>query len=68
MEQFVLGCDMLRRSDLVRSVTLTARLDDITDIIPLLEEIADQAGVLMEMKGIDGSVALTLTSSEVRAK
>jgi hypothetical protein len=56
----------MRKSDLVRSVTLTAQLDDLIELLPLLEEIADQAGVLMEMKGSTGSVAVTLTSTARR--
>jgi hypothetical protein len=40
---------------------MTAKLDDLTELYPMLQEIADQAGVAIEMKGTGGSVALTLT-------
>jgi hypothetical protein len=66
IQQFVEGCDLLRKSSLVRSVTMTARLDDLTELYPMLQEIADQAGVAIEMKGTGGSVALTLTPAARR--
>jgi hypothetical protein len=57
---------MLRKSGLVESVTLGAQLDDLAELLPLLQEIADQAGVLMQMKESGGLVSITLTSSARR--
>jgi hypothetical protein len=67
LQQFVEGCEAIRKSEFVRSVTISARREELREVFPLLEEIADQAGVAFEMKGTGGSVTITLTPSSRRS-
>ena len=63
LSTLVVGFELLRRSPEVTAMMVTFRVADFPELLPVLQEAADQSGIQLEIQGSPTSVTVRLSPS-----